>query len=97
MHVVDLARLGIKLKKGQVMSKATRTVMWTAPDKTQNYGLGWGISKNFVEHDGRFEGARSLIRIYKNKDLVIGILSNYKWNVELSVNTLADNIVKVVK
>ncbi len=97
MHVVDLARLGIKLKKGQVMSKATRTVMWTAPDKTQNYGLGWVIRKNFVTHTGLFKGARSLIRIYKNKDLVIAILSNYQYDDELSVWKLADNIVKAVK
>ena len=97
MHVVDLARLGIKLKKGQVMSNATRTVMWTAPDKTKNYGLGWVISTDYVSHDGSFIGARSYIRIYKNKDLVIAILSNHQNNDGMGIISLADKILKIVK
>ncbi len=78
LHAVDLARLGIKLKKGRVMRNATRREMWTKTGKVNNrdYGLSWFLTNSYVEHGGSWTGARSLIRIYKNKDLVIAIMSN---------------------
>jgi CubicO group peptidase (beta-lactamase class C family) len=98
IHAVDLARFGIKLKKGQVMKKETRDDMWTKPTKPwKNYGLGWFIWTNYVSHNGAFEGARSYIRIYKKKDLVIAILSNHKNNDGMGIISLADKIVKIVK
>jgi CubicO group peptidase (beta-lactamase class C family) len=89
----DLARFGIAVRSSQIVSTATRDTMWTTT--AGSYGIGWGVSNNFVSHSGSAEGARSYIRVYTGNDnVVIAIMSNRRDHSinGLDINDLADSI-----
>lgn len=81
---VDLTELGTKLLRGQVISNASRTQMWTNSKRsngsTSSYGLVWSLGTHngraIASHGGAQLGARSHWRIYRNDGIVISILSN---------------------
>ncbi len=76
----DLARLGIKLLDGDILSQSSLDTMWTAPDGLGNYALGWSTGTEdgtrVVAKNGGQPGANSYIRIYPDKDIVVVVLSN---------------------
>ena len=80
----DLARFGIQLNDGALLTEASRTQLWTPPDARRNYALGWDTGADrgspVVAKGGAQNGARSYIRIYPDEDIVIVILSNRRQN-----------------
>ena len=76
----DLARMGILVNDGTVLTAASRGLLWTRPDSLRNYGLGWDLethlSTQAVYKRGSQLGARGYIRIYPNEDIVFVILTN---------------------
>ena len=80
----DLCRFGMKLLDGSLLRKTSTKQLWTARNlnngKTTRYGLGWRIDSSdndqYVAHSGSQLGARSYLRIYPEKEIVVVILSN---------------------
>ena len=76
----DLARLGIALEKGKILSSSEISTMTTAPDGLASYAYGWEVgshnSRSYYEKRGDQEGGRSILRIYPKEDIVIVMLSN---------------------
>ena len=78
--VYDLARFGIQLLEGKVLSKAALTTMTTPPDAFDEYAFGWDTGKQrgqtyFCKSGGQ-PGARSFIICYPVKKVVVALLSN---------------------
>lgn len=78
----DLARFGIRVQDGTILTQASRDLMWTPPDSLSNYALGWNTGTHkgavVVAKDGLQNGARSYLRIYPDDGIVIAILTNRK-------------------
>ena len=78
----DLARFGIRILNGTILTPASQTEMWTPPDGYSNYALGWSTGSEagtqVVAKDGAQNGARSYLRMYPQKGIVIAILTNRK-------------------
>ena len=78
----DLARFGIRILNGTILTPASQTEMWTPPDGYSNYALGWNTGSEagtqVVAKDGAQNGARSYLRMYPQKGIVIAILTNRK-------------------
>ncbi len=76
----DLARFGMRLTDGTILSPASLAQLWTAPDGSCNYGPGWSLGTHLgsqvVAHRGTQNGARSYIRVYPDENIVIAILTN---------------------
>ena len=80
----DLCRFGMKLLDGSLLRKNSTKQLWTARQlnngKTTRYGLGWRIDSSdnhrYVAHSGSQLGARSYLRIYPEKEIIVVILSN---------------------
>ena len=77
--VLGLARLGSRLLRGRIISQAQLTAMNTRPG-SNSASFGWVVSSherhNYFEKRGDQDGARSLIRIYPDDDLVIVFMGN---------------------
>lgn len=76
----DLARFGIKLLNGDILSKPNMTTMTTKPDNAANYAFGWDTGTDngqtvFAKSGGQ-PGARAYIRCYPDKKIVIALLCN---------------------
>jgi CubicO group peptidase (beta-lactamase class C family) len=76
----DLARFGVKLLNGEILSKTDMTAMTTDPDNAANYAYGWDTGtdsgeKVFAKSGGQ-PGARAYIRCYPDKKIVIALLCN---------------------
>ena len=78
----DLARFGIQVVNGAILTADSLDRMWTPPDGLSNYALGWNtgthLGARVVAKDGLQNGARSYIRIYPDDDIVIVVLTNRK-------------------
>ncbi|MGW8251992.1 MAG: serine hydrolase, partial [Anaerolineales bacterium] len=78
----DLARFGIKLLNDTILAQTSQDEMWTPPDGFSNYALGWSTgtesSTPVVAKDGAQNGARSYLRMYPEKGIVIAVLTNRK-------------------
>jgi CubicO group peptidase (beta-lactamase class C family) len=76
----DYARFGAKLTGGSILSQASLDALWTAPDNSSNYALGWNtgthLGERVVAKSGGQTGAASYIRIYPDRDIVVAIMSN---------------------
>ncbi len=72
----DLARFGMKLADGTILSNTSRTTLWTKPDNLKNYALGWDTSTNYVGKGGDQLGSDSYIRIYPTQRIVVAVLTN---------------------
>lgn len=76
---VDLARFGWKVLNGQIVSPKSRDdILWTRVNSNALNGIGWEVSGsgNILEHGGSADGTRTQLRIYRDKGLVIAIMSN---------------------
>jgi CubicO group peptidase (beta-lactamase class C family) len=76
----DLARFGIKLLDGSILSNTNMTTMTTKPDNAANYAYGWDTGTDsgqtvFAKSGGQ-PGARAYIRCYPDKKIVIALLCN---------------------
>ncbi len=80
----DLVRFGMKLVNGSILSQASRDTMWTPPDGLSDYALGWntGVEDGYqvVAKGGSWDGASSYIRIYPEKEIVIVVLINRRYD-----------------
>jgi CubicO group peptidase (beta-lactamase class C family) len=78
----DLARFGNKLLNETIMSETWLNEMWTPPDGSNNYAMGWNTGTEdgtpVVAKSGAQNGARSYIRMYPEKGIVIVVLTNRK-------------------
>ena len=72
----DLARFGIKLLNGEILSAANVTAMTTKPDNLANYAYGWDIGTGVFAKSGGQPGARAYIRCYPEKKIVVALLCN---------------------
>ncbi|MCW5853250.1 MAG: serine hydrolase [Anaerolineae bacterium] len=72
----DLARFGMKLAGGTVLSNTSRTTLWTKPDNLKNYALGWDTATDYVGKGGDQLGSDSYIRIYPDEKIVVAVLTN---------------------
>ncbi len=76
----DLGRFGIKLLNGSLLSQASLDTLWTPPDNCNNYAYGWNVGEEegtqVVAKNGAQSGARTYIRMYPEKDIVIVVLTN---------------------
>ncbi len=80
----DLCRFGVKLLDGSLLRKSSTKQLWTIRKlnngKATRYGLGWRVDSSnnhqYVAHSGSQLGARSYLRIYPEKEIVLVILSN---------------------
>lgn len=81
-NVADMAQFGLKVLNNEIISKSSRdNYLWSKGNRGGGYGLGWrlaGGEDNFhARWDGHWaKGARSALRVYRDKGLVIAIMSN---------------------
>jgi CubicO group peptidase (beta-lactamase class C family) len=78
----DYARFGMKLVNGSILNQDNLDRLWTRPNAQANYALGWSTGTDqdtrVVAHSGSQTGARSYIRVYPDREIVIAILSNQR-------------------
>jgi CubicO group peptidase (beta-lactamase class C family) len=95
----DLARFGIKLLNQTILTQDSLDEMWTPPDGFSSYALGWSTGSEsgtpVVAKDGAQNGARSYLRMYPEKGVVIVVLTNRK-NGDHSPVTLGREIGKLM-
>jgi CubicO group peptidase (beta-lactamase class C family) len=76
----DLARMGMKLINGSLLTPQSRTTMWTPPDNLNNFAIGWNTGTEqgtqVVARTGSQPGSRAYIRMYPAKNIVIVLLAN---------------------
>ncbi len=80
MHAVDLARFGSALLRGDVLADADRDNRLWARVGSGPYGVAWQTTtiggRDVVQHGGLTDGANTYIRVYRDDDLVVAIMSN---------------------
>jgi CubicO group peptidase (beta-lactamase class C family) len=101
MNAVDLARFGWKVLDGKIVKPTTRdNVLWTRVLPNEGYGVAWAVSgsspNRIAEHGGSWTGARSHLRIYRDKGVVIAIMSNRRGHTVGDVDVLCNNIANIV-
>ena len=78
--VYDLVRFGMRLTDGTILAEPFLDLMWTAPDASANYAVGWGVGTHLgsevVAKSGRQNGARCYIRVYPDENIWIAVLTN---------------------
>ncbi len=97
----DLCRLGMKLLRNQILTKATKDRMFVRESLNDgtvtDYALGWPMSRHLgqwvASHTGRQPGAENVWRLYLESGLVVVVLSN---TVGHSPNTLARSVADIV-
>ncbi len=97
LSTVDLCRFGWKLLNGEIVRPAARdSVLWKRVNPAENRGISWIVSgdEKTVWHDGSWEGARSMIKIYREEQLVFAIMSNQD---DHSINVLMNAITDAVR
>lgn len=79
---VDLARFGMKLIDGDILTPTSLHKLWTPPDTLSNYAYGWNTAWEnctfVVAKDGAQKGAKSYLRMYPTRGIVIAVLTNRK-------------------
>jgi CubicO group peptidase (beta-lactamase class C family) len=93
----ELSRFGAKLLNGEIVNTSTRdNRLWKTVNSKSNAGLAWFVGtsggRRIVDHDGSWTGARSYIRIYRDDDIVISIMSNRTNHSVGDVRSLANEI-----
>lgn len=97
----DLAKFGSLLINGEIVNESVRdSLMWQQMNINCidcSYGIGWnltnGVFGKVAFHDGSWDGARSTIRIYRDRNLVISIMSNKKGH---NIIELSGSIARIV-
>lgn len=78
----DLCRFGSALLRGSILKPESLERMWTVPkfEGAQPYALGWrtleGPYGRIAAHSGAQQGCQSFLIIYRDKGVVIAILTN---------------------
>jgi CubicO group peptidase (beta-lactamase class C family) len=80
----DLARFGVKLLAGDILSSTSLATMWTRPTPSLNqYGYGWDLcsegGRRVVAKAGEQNGAKSYLRMYPDDGIVVAVLMNRRW------------------
>ncbi len=101
VSAVDLAEFGWKVLDGKIVKSAARdNVMWTRVLPGETYGVAWALGgstpNRIAEHGGSWTGARSHLRVYRDKGVVIAIMSNRTNHTVDDVSGLCSNIANVV-
>jgi CubicO group peptidase (beta-lactamase class C family) len=84
VDMVDLAKFARGVRKGTIVSPATRDYIWTkvAPSSNSNNGIGWGINSGsgFASHGGDGTGTKTYLRVYfgDKKQYVIALAGTRK-------------------
>lgn len=108
-NAIDLARFGWLTLNGEIVSPATRdmrlwasltgsAVNWSNGNAAPGVGLGWRVggpsTDRWAQHGGDGIGSGTLIKIWRDRGLVIAMLSNRRFhdvsNDETLLNRLAD-------
>ena len=103
---VDLARFGWRLLDGRIVDPAVRDGrLWTPVDATCanpgggtcRNGVGWELrtvgGRRVAEHGGSWSGSRSHLRVYRDDDVVIAVLSNRRGHAPSALVTTIGDIV----
>jgi CubicO group peptidase (beta-lactamase class C family) len=101
MSALDLARFGWKVLDGKIVKPAARdNVLWTRVLSGEGYGVAWAVGgsspNRIAEHGGSWTGARSHLRVYRDKGVVIAIMSNRRGHTVGDVDVLCNNIANIV-
>jgi CubicO group peptidase (beta-lactamase class C family) len=76
----DLARFGARLIAGQILNPGSLSEMWTAPDGSAAYGLGWDLGSEdgtqVVAKGGSWTGNLAYLRLYPQKGIVVAVMMN---------------------
>ncbi len=99
VSVKDLMAFGVKLRSQEILNdKRLLTRLFTAPDKIANYGLGWNFKQNsrgysYFAKSGEQRGAKSYLRVYRDKDLIIAAMRNTYGR---DFKTVSDKIAQII-
>ena len=106
INALDLARFGWLVQNGSIINAAARDDrMWSPVDPdcsrpgpgTCRNGIGWELhtrgGRRVAEHGGAARGARAFLRIYRDDDLVIAVMSNEKGHDPGSLTTTIANVI----
>lgn len=80
--VEDLLRFAVALQSHRLLSPELTEVLWTAKPElgSPGYGFGMGVRASplgrQVGHNGGFPGLNSELRIYRDRGLVVAVMSN---------------------
>ena len=71
-----------------------------APGNT--FGLGWLVTPTstygaYAHHNGSYTGARTYLRIYQDRSLVIAIMANRRQQIPLDIGPFAASLVNIIK
>ncbi len=82
-NAVDLVRFGYKHLTGEIIDASTRdNRLWKPVNSYTPNGIAWDVrtrnGRRVAEHGGSFVGALSHLRVYRDDDLVIVVLSNQR-------------------
>ena len=76
----DLARFGLAMLEGQLVSESTRQLMWTpardASGAETPYGMGWWMNAGNITHGGGQAGATCMLAIRESNGVVVAMMSN---------------------
>ncbi len=102
ISAVDLAMFGWKVLNGDIVNPRVRdSLMWERVNpnaENSNNGIAWELNNNsgnrIAKHGGNSRGNKSEFRIYRDKGIVIAVMSNRKDknSIEVLVNMI-ENIV----
>lgn len=95
---VDLARFGLAHFDDSILTKETRELLWTSQQNIQGeatqYGIGWFVEDDWVQHPGGALGGSTLLRIYPEKKVVIVLMANLSLLGENRFDALPDMLFK---
>ncbi len=93
----EMARFGISLLNGRILSAASITTMTKRPDSARNYAYGWDTGSTsgepYFSKGGSQPGARSHLLFYPGKKIVVVLVSN---TVGSGISTLNFDIGKLL-
>lgn len=77
---VDLTKFGLAHFDNTILTTRSRELLWTsqqdAKGKATQYGVGWFIEDNWVQHPGGALGGTTVLRIYPEEEVVIVLMAN---------------------
>ena len=77
---VDLAKFGLAHFDDSILTQQSRELLWTSQKDIKgaetDYGVGWFIDDDWVQHPGGALGGTTLIRIYPEEEIVIVLMAN---------------------
>ena len=76
----DLARFGLAMLGGQLVSQSTRELMWTPTEDASGadtpYGMGWWMNGDNITHGGGQAGTACMLAIRRPNGVVVAMMSN---------------------